>query len=324
MYDVFGKAVTSSRFSVKIKDQIEDVDASGKLDMSLFGLSAGVYNYEILVSGGSSAYAGSKTGEKFRISVPSSKKLDLEKIALKIQKKVKKGQQPTSEEVSSRSIGLGDVLGISFKVIGLEPHQTMIRFSLGDEEGFVLLKSSGHGFYAAPVDIDELATTVFKGKSGTWSIEAILGDVSSVSIVQNIGSFVLDLPADMESQSKNHFEPMKTINHVFPEPESRPPVGVSNVFFLLTLAPLGVLIILWGIIGFNLKMMSLSIWGLLFHVSIGGVFGLYVCYWLGYFNMFLTIRYLSMIGGVLLVSGNKHLNNLAVARKGSHGKDKKE
>ena len=108
---------------------------------------------------------------------------------------------------------------------------------------------------------------------------------------------------------------MKTINHIFPEPEARPPATVSLLFTGLTLAPLGVLVILWGIIGFNLKSLSLNLWSLLFHLAIGAILVLYVSYWLGKFNMFFTVRYLAIIGIVLLISGNKHLNAMAKERK---------
>ena len=41
----------------------------------------------------------------------------------------------------------------------------------------------------------------------------------------------------------------------------------------------------------------------------------HVSYWLGKFNMFFTVRYLAIIGVVLLISGNKHLNAMAKDRK---------
>lgn len=134
-------------------------------------------------------------------------------------------------------------------------------------------------------------------------------------IAKSVGKVKLILTESEDEDQNSNFAPMKTIDHVFPEPESRPPATVSMLFTGLTLAPLGVLVILWGIIGFNLKAMRLNLWSLLFHLAIGGVLVLYVSYWLGKFNMFFTVRYLSIIGVVLLVSGNKHLNAMAKDRK---------
>ena len=170
------------------------------------------------------------------------------------------------------------------------------------------------GFYGAFVDIKASTNIIFKGVSGVWSIEAVIGDFGAQAIIQNIGTIDIDLEQD-STKKVNPFGVLKTIKHVFPEAESRPLSVISNIFTMLTLTPLILLFISWRNIGLNFKLFKFSMCGIFFHLSILAVFGLYICYWIGLVNMFLTVRYLSMIGSVLMLSGNKHLNNLANQRK---------
>jgi len=313
MTDVFGKPVTSAQFSIGMNNQVEAVDSTGKIDMSVFELKTGVHSYEVTIPGGSNVYCGVKSGKHFSMKVPSAETSDIQKIALKIQKKGKK----KTEDIESRTLTTEDSLAISFQISG-EPHQIMIRFSKDDVEGFVLMQHKQDGFYAALIDIKTSSKSVFKRTSGIWSIEAIIGNFGTGAIIQNIGKIKIDLEVD-SIEKVNQFDVLKTIQHVFPEADSRPHEVISNIFTMLTLIPLVLLFITWRIIGLNFKLFNLSIWSSVFHVSVMSVFGLYICYWIGYVNMFLTVRYLSIIGSVLMISGNKHLNHLAIRRMTTDG-----
>jgi hypothetical protein len=310
--DVFDNQVETARFSVKINEQVLDLKADGNADLTSFNLDAGLHEYDLSVSG-SDMYAGfdSKT---FKIFVPSAAKVSVENAEVKV---MKKGSTTGKTGVSGT---LGDKIVVSFEVVGCAaPHQAMVKFSKGGLEAFALAKlSHGHdGLYLSTIEITKSEKSMFSSVSGKWEVTILVADITMPApISQSAGKIKLILSGEDESEENNQeFKPKRTIFHTFPEAEARPAVTLSFLFTALTLAPLGVLIVLWGIIGFNFKAFNLNLWSVMFHAAIGAVMALYVSYWVGKFNMFFTVRYLAIIGIVLMISGNKHLNALAKDRK---------
>jgi hypothetical protein len=312
--DVFDNQVETARFAVKINEQVLDLKADGNADLTSFNLEAGLHEYELSVSG-SDMYAGFDS-KVFKIFVPSAVKVSVESVEVKVQKK---GSSMGKTGVSGT---LGDKIVVSFEVIGsVNPHQAMVKFSKGNLESFALAKlSHGHdGLYLATIEISKSEQSMFSSVSGKWEVTILIADITMPEpISKSAGKIKLILSGDdetAENEKSSDFKPKKIISHMFPEPDSRPPATVSMLFTALTLAPLGVLIVLWGLIGFNFKAFNLNVWSVLFHLAIGAVMALYVSYWVGKFNMFFTVRYLAIIGIVLMISGNKHLNALAKDRK---------
>ena len=124
--------------------------------------------------------------------------------------------------------------------------------------------------------------------------------------------------------------------HMFREPEVRPPAVVSNLFTGLVLLPIVVLFILWGKIGVNISNFPASPIALGFHIGLGGIqilhttflfkqyfthhflsflgiFALYYCYFLQ-LNMFVTLKYLGLVGGGTFILGNRLLASIAAKR----------
>uniref|UniRef100_A0A0R3QAY3 Dolichyl-diphosphooligosaccharide--protein glycosyltransferase subunit 2 n=1 Tax=Brugia timori TaxID=42155 RepID=A0A0R3QAY3_9BILA len=120
----------------------------------------------------------------------------------------------------------------------------------------------------------------------------------------------LKLPAVVASKIKKServvYEKAPEISHLFREPEKRPPRIVSTIFVFLSAFPL----LIWLLIGINFGNLPASPFILLFH----GIFGLYFIFWLQ-LTMFETLKYLSVIGTITFISGNRLLRILAARRK---------
>lgn len=61
-----------------------------------------------------------------------------------------------------------------------------------------------------------------------------------------------------------------SLQHMFREPEVRPPLVVSNLFTGLCFAPVFLLLILWTKLGVNISNFPLSLSALVFHLGLGG------------------------------------------------------
>ncbi|VDO87480.1 unnamed protein product [Haemonchus placei] len=107
---------------------------------------------------------------------------------------------------------------------------------------------------------------------------------------------------------------MPEINHVFRQPEKRPSTVVSDAFTLICLAPLLLLPVLWLRIGLNFGNMPLNVWTVTFHGSLAALFALYFVFWLQ-LNMFETLKYLAVVGGLTYIAGNRVLRAIARKRK---------
>ncbi|CDW52650.1 Ribophorin II domain containing protein [Trichuris trichiura] len=155
----------------------------------------------------------------------------------------------------------------------------------------------------------------FDHQSGTFEIKLIVGDSVSSNAILQTATLSLTLP-EVYRPFKSPldvivYEKKPEIVHMFRQAEKRPPKLVSATFTLLVFLPILFLPILWMRIGSNLSGYRFSLCGVIFHITI---FGLYVLFWLR-LNMFETLKYLSIIGSVAFLSGHRVLRYIAERSK---------
>ncbi|XP_077429960.1 dolichyl-diphosphooligosaccharide--protein glycosyltransferase subunit 2 isoform X2 [Vanacampus margaritifer] len=202
--------------------------------------------------------------------------------------------------------------------IELMPHQTFVRLhnqKTGQEVVFVADPDT-KGLYKFELDAAERKTE-FALISGTYSLDLMVGDATLENpILWNVADVVLRF-ADEEAPAAIHpktlYVPKPEIQHLFREPEKKPPTVVSNAFTALVLSPLLLLLILWIKLGANISNFSFSPSTLLFHIGHAAVLGLMYVYWT-HLNMFQTLKYLAIIGAVTFLAGNRMLAQKAVKR----------
>ncbi|XP_061687503.1 dolichyl-diphosphooligosaccharide--protein glycosyltransferase subunit 2 isoform X2 [Syngnathoides biaculeatus] len=202
--------------------------------------------------------------------------------------------------------------------VELTPHQTFVRLhnqKTGQEVVFVA-EPDTKGLYKFELDAAERKTE-FALISGTYSLYLMVGDATLENpILWNVADVVLrfvdeDSPATI--QPKTLYVPKPEIQHLFREPEKKPPTVVSNTFTALVLSPLLLLLILWIKLGANISNFSFSPSTILFHFGHAALLGLMYVYWT-HLNMFQTLKYLAIIGGVTFLAGNRMLAQKAVKR----------
>ncbi|XP_049588540.1 dolichyl-diphosphooligosaccharide--protein glycosyltransferase subunit 2 [Syngnathus scovelli] len=200
----------------------------------------------------------------------------------------------------------------------LTPHQTFVRLhnqKTGQEVVFVA-EPDAKGLYKFELDAAERKTE-FALISGTYSLYLMVGDATLENpIMWNVADVVLkfvDEEAPATIQPKTLYAPKPEIQHLFREPEKKPPTVVSNAFTALILSPLLLLLILWIKLGANISNFSFSPSTLLFHVGHAALLGLMYVYWT-HLNMFQTLKYLAIIGAVTFLAGNRMLAQKAVKR----------
>ncbi len=120
--------------------------------------------------------------------------------------------------------------------------------------------------------------------------------------------------SDAALEKAKLYSKLPEIKHLFREPEKLPSNVVSRVFSVLCLVPVLILGLLWLSIGFNFSKFQFSLSGLVFHVTLGAIFALFYCYWIK-LTMFVTLRYLAVLGVIAYISGNKLLQSLAAAKE---------
>ncbi|KXJ16205.1 Dolichyl-diphosphooligosaccharide--protein glycosyltransferase subunit 2 [Exaiptasia diaphana] len=69
----------------------------------------------------------------------------------------------------------------------------------------------------------------------------------------------------------------------------------------------------WINIGANISNFQFSLGGIAFHIGLGGIFVLYYLFWVK-LDMFSTLKYLAVIGGVTFLSANSLLSGIAARR----------
>ena len=128
--------------------------------------------------------------------------------------------------------------------------------------------------------------------------------------ILNFGNFSAMEKASSEAWDK----PKPEITHMFREPEKRPATVVSTAFTALCLVPLGGLILAWIKLGANISLFPFGLSSIFFHLGLGSIFILYFCFW-SQLHMFVSMKYLIMIGVVTFLCGNSLLTKLAEKRK---------
>nr|XP_057945064.1 dolichyl-diphosphooligosaccharide--protein glycosyltransferase subunit 2 isoform X2 [Doryrhamphus excisus] len=201
--------------------------------------------------------------------------------------------------------------------VELTPHQTFVRLhnqKTGQEVVFVA--EPDKSVYKFELDTAKLKSE-FDSISGTYSLYLIVGDATLENpILWNVADVVLkfvDEEAPAAIQPKTLYVPKPEIQHLFREPEKKPPTVVSNTFTALVLSPLLLLLILWIKLGANISNLSFSPSTILFHAGHAAMLGLMYVYWT-HLNMFQTLKYLAIIGGVTFLAGNRMLAQKAVKR----------
>ncbi|VDO26930.1 unnamed protein product [Haemonchus placei] len=201
----------------------------------------------------------------------------------------------------------------------VQPHQTFILFKhVNGAEVFYTADVQTGGKYFVDINLAE-AHKDFEGVSGKYTAYLIIGDATIRSSLNwSFADFMLTLPpAPLEIVPKSqriNYDKLPEIRHIFRQPENRPCTIVSDAFTLICLAPLLLLLVLWLRIGLNFGNMPLNVWTLIFHGSLAALFALYIVFWLQ-LNMFETLRYLAVVGGLTYVAGNRVLRAVAIKRK---------
>lgn len=200
----------------------------------------------------------------------------------------------------------------------LTPHQTFVRLhnqKTGQEVVFVAEPDSKN-VYKFELDTSERKLE-FDSASGTYTLYLIIGDATLKNpILWNVADVVIKFPeedAPSTVLSKNLFTPKQEIQHLFREPEKRPPTVVSNTFTALILSPLLLLFALWIRIGANISNFSFAPSTIIFHLGHAAMLGLMYVYWTQ-LNMFQTLKYLAILGSVTFLAGNRMLAQQAVKR----------
>ncbi|XP_024895520.1 dolichyl-diphosphooligosaccharide--protein glycosyltransferase subunit 2 isoform X2 [Pteropus alecto] len=200
----------------------------------------------------------------------------------------------------------------------LTPHQTFVRLhnqKTGQEVVFVAEPDSKN-VYKFELDTSERKIE-FDSASGTYTLYLIIGDATLKNpILWNMADVVIKFPEeDVPSTvlSKNLFTPKQEIQHLFREPEKRPPTVVSNTFTALILSPLLLLFALWIRIGANVSNFTFAPSTVIFHLGHAAMLGLMYVYWTQ-LNMFQTLKYLAILGSVTFLAGNRMLAQQAIKR----------
>uniref|UniRef100_A0A7N8WLZ6 Dolichyl-diphosphooligosaccharide--protein glycosyltransferase subunit 2 n=1 Tax=Mastacembelus armatus TaxID=205130 RepID=A0A7N8WLZ6_9TELE len=202
--------------------------------------------------------------------------------------------------------------------VELTPHQTFVRLhnqKTGQEVVFVAEPDSKN-LYKFELDTAERKSE-FDSISGIYTLYLIVGDATLENpILWNVADVVLkfvDEEAPATIQPKTLYVPKPEIQHLFREPEKKPPTVVSNTFTALILFSALLSAALWFKLGANISNFSFSPSTILFHVGHAAMLGLMYVYWT-HLNMFQTLKYLAIIGGVTFLAGNRMLAQKAVKR----------
>uniref|UniRef100_A0A8D0BL53 Dolichyl-diphosphooligosaccharide--protein glycosyltransferase subunit 2 n=1 Tax=Salvator merianae TaxID=96440 RepID=A0A8D0BL53_SALMN len=213
---------------------------------------------------------------------------------------------------------------LSFQLIDVNtgaeliPHQTFVRLhnQKTEQEVVFVAEPDSKNIYKFELDTSERKTE-FDSASGTYTLYLIIGDATLENpILWNVADVVIKFPeedAPSTVQSKNLFTPKPEIQHLFREPEKRPPTVVSNTFTALILSPLLLLFILWIKIGANISNFSFAPSTIIFHLGHAAMLGLMYVYWTQ-LNMFQTLKYLAILGSLTFLAGNRMLAHKAVKR----------
>jgi len=201
----------------------------------------------------------------------------------------------------------------------LTPHQAFVRLTnqKTNQEIFFVPEPEASKMYKFDLDLGATAKDSFASRSGKYTMDLIIGD----AVIENPFEWnagVLSLTFGQEAvKPKKEKQTMYTakpaIDHMFRQPEKRPSQTVSTAFTALIFIPFLLMIILWFNIGANISNFQFSLGSILFHVGLGGIFVLYYLFWVK-LDMFTTLKYLAIIGGVTFLAANSLLSGIAARR----------
>ncbi|XP_060868280.1 dolichyl-diphosphooligosaccharide--protein glycosyltransferase subunit 2 [Metopolophium dirhodum] len=197
-------------------------------------------------------------------------------------------------------------------------HQAFVRFTnikTGSQSVFVAELDSQNSY---KLDMDLGVKSVsFKHATGLYSIDLIIGDsLLKNPIVWHFSDIKLkfsEVESDASEPFADFYKPKKLISHTFREPEPRPPHIVSLLFTVLSLAPLLVLFVLWARLGVNIKNFPFNFSAIGFHSALASIFILFGMFWV-YLDMFITLKYLCLLGISTFLFGNRLLSYIARRR----------
>uniref|UniRef100_A0A8C6PA34 Dolichyl-diphosphooligosaccharide--protein glycosyltransferase subunit 2 n=1 Tax=Nothobranchius furzeri TaxID=105023 RepID=A0A8C6PA34_NOTFU len=335
--DVMSQPLTSA--SVLVESAFAVATKSAILSQTPFTLNDGVFELNFMSSQPASGYY------QFTVAVTGDSRLVASHVELKVKvsTEVSVSNMDLSVVDKDQSIGTKTTrvdypskakspftadshqnFAMSFQLVDvntgqeLTPHQTFVRLhnqKTGQEVVFVAEPDSKN-LYKFELDAAERKSE-FDSMSGTYSLYLIVGDATLENpILWNVADVVLKFveeEAPAAVQPKTLYVPKPEIQHLFREPEKKPPTVVSNTFTALVLSPFLLLLILWFKLGANISSFSFSPSTILFHVGHAAMLGLMYVYWT-HLNMFQTLKYLAIIGGVTFLAGNRMLAQKAVKR----------
>jgi len=219
-------------------------------------------------------------------------------------------------------------LKLKFKVVdeknqALTVHQAFVIFVHGStkqEIAYVAEPDTQTKAYTFDLNL-KTHTKEFAGLSGQYNVRLILGDASVTNPVDWVFAEIQlkipsTKPAELPKSQMVDYNPKPEINHLFREPEARPPNFAADVFAILCASPLLLVIIAWLKIGINFGNFPISLWPLGFHAGLTAIFGLYVLFWIQ-LNMFVTLKYLTILVIPTYFFGQRLFNSLAAQRKSS-------
>lgn len=156
----------------------------------------------------------------------------------------------------------------------------------------------------------------FSYKNGLYTMDLFIGDsLISYPFEWQVGEVNIKFSHEANTQLYDIKRNLPEIQHRFKTPEKLPLRVVSYSFAFLTMIPLLVLIVVWGRTGVNKIYFPFSVNCILFHFGLLSIFALYGSFWLR-LNMFETLKYLTPIGFITLITGNELLRKIATHRLG--------
>ena len=182
-------------------------------------------------------------------------------------------------------------------------HQAFLRLHSKRREIIFVAERDSSNVYKINVNLVSELTY-----GGEFYMELILGDsVMGNPFVWGLGTVDVKLPTP-EPEKVNAVGPKPTINHLFRQPDKRPPQAVSMLFTILVAFPLLILIVCWFKIGINFDNVTLK--AFFFHLSFGAILALFGYFWYQ-LNMFTTCKLLAVFGLFTFLSGYCVLSEMA-------------
>ncbi|CAB3408054.1 unnamed protein product [Caenorhabditis bovis] len=194
------------------------------------------------------------------------------------------------------------------------PEQVFLRFEHSTGEDVILaLESQSTGGYLYDTSL-RVAAKKFNHLTGSFKASLIVGGKTVKNPINwTFADLELALPSNppiVPKSQKISYDVLPEIVHQFRQPEKRPPAVISDAFTIICLLPLAFLLAVWFKIGINFDNAPASPWVIIFHGGLAGILALYLYFWIK-IDMFETLKYLSVLGFITFVAGNRVLRALA-------------